>query len=171
MVARNVIAQQALVLEGISDDDYTKHHAFYLGSSVGGHMRHTLDHWSKLVNHDFTLGDDEAIDYDSRERHTETETNRLIALSANEQVLHALNTALKARRPEAAMKVMFLGDSKTGERYIVNSTFARELSFVSHHATHHLSTIKLLMQTMSYTLPREIGMATSTIQYLDAIKK
>jgi uncharacterized damage-inducible protein DinB len=171
MVARNVIAQQGLILEAISDEDYLTHHAFYLGSSVGGHVRHTLDHWAKLLNHDFTLGADEPIDYDSRERYTETELNRLIALSANDKILHGLNTALQSRQPNTPVKVMFLGDSKTGERYTVESTFARELSFVSHHATHHLSTIKLLMQTMSYTLPREIGMATSTIQYLDAIKK
>jgi hypothetical protein len=168
--ARNILSQQGFILETISDEDYVKHHPFYLGSSVGGHVRHVLDHWSKLMNHDYAISSTEAkgdaIDYDSRERNTEIETNRLVALKINERILHQLNSALLHRTPDTPLQVMFLGDSQSGVRYTVDSTFGRELSFVAHHATHHLSTIKLLMQTMSYeSLPTTIGMAHSTIQY------
>jgi hypothetical protein len=170
--ARSILSQQAFILETISDDDYVKHHPFYLGSSVGGHVRHVLDHWSKLMNHDYAISSTDAIDYDSRERNTEIETNRLVALGINEKILHQLDSALQHRRPETPLQVMFLGDSKSGIRYTVDTTFGRELSFVSHHATHHLSTIKLLMQTMSYdSLPTTIGMAHSTIQYWNGQNK
>lgn len=163
--ARNMLSQQEYILNTISDDDYIKHHPFYLGSSVGGHVRHTLDHWTKLLTHEFTLNLDESIDYDSRERNTEIEMNRLVALTANEKVLHALNSALQFRQLQTPVKVMFIGDAKSGVRYTVDSTFGRELSFVTHHTTHHLSTIKLLMQSMSYDLPSNLGMAYSTVKY------
>mmetsp|Transcript_24895 Transcript_24895/g.25520 ORF Transcript_24895/g.25520 Transcript_24895/m.25520 type:complete len:191 (+) Transcript_24895:34-606(+) len=165
--AYTVLLQQQHILKTISDEDYIKHHQFYLGSSVGGHIRHSLDHWSKLLNHDFTLGCDEEIDYDSRERFSEIETNRLVALDTNERLQHSLSSALQTRDPNMLVKVMFIGDSKSGVKYSVNSTFGRELSFIAHHSTHHLSTIKLLMQSMSYELPQNVGMANSTIHYWD----
>ena len=130
-------------------------------------MRHSLDHWSKLLNHDFTLGNNEEIDYDSRERFSEIETNRLIALDKNERMQHSLSSALQTRTPDISVKVLFIGDSKSGVKYSVESTFGRELSFVAHHSTHHLSTIKLLMQSMSYSLPQNVGMANSTINHWD----
>ena len=44
------------------------------------------------------------------------------------------------------------------------STVARELSFVAHHAVHHLSMMKLMLKEQGYHVDEDVGKANSTVK-------
>ena len=49
----------------------------------------------------------------------------------------------------------------------IQSTFLRELSFVSHHSVHHMSSIRLISENMNVFLPTEFGLAPSTKNHIE----
>jgi hypothetical protein len=54
--------------------------------------------------------------------------------------------------------------SNVGAAFILPSTKYRELAFVSHHAVHHLSSIKSIMEAFGYDFKNDtVGYANSTI--------
>src|SRR5262249_49109133 len=76
-----VLRQLAELLAGLNDEQYRPKPAG-IGSSVGGHVRHCLDHVAALL-----AGVERgALDYDRRERGTEVETRRSAALAALEHL-------------------------------------------------------------------------------------
>jgi hypothetical protein len=46
--------------------------------------------------------------------------------------------------------------------FSVESNFFRELAFASHHAIHHIATIKLICENNGSELPADFGVAPST---------
>jgi hypothetical protein len=99
-------------------------------------------------------------------RGTEAEKDRMKALTLNQKSIDdllPLITDLNLARPAL---VEFVADPQTGERVVFKSTIGREISFASHHSTHHISMIRMLMETMGYSLPSDFGLANSTILFI-----
>ena len=152
------------VLELISGDDYVRQHEHLFKASVGGHMRHSLDHIRVAV----TAARDPAtdrLDYDSRMRGTDIERDPASALCAVKQIIDDLNefNTSSDRSLVRFVHVSFIGDPLTGAAYSVPSSVHRELSFAVHHASHHLFLIRVMMESMGYKLDKNVGIANSTI--------
>ena len=60
------------------------------------------------------------------------------------------------------MHAEFVASASTGKKYAVESNIERELSFVAHHATHHLALINLMLKSEGYAVQKDIGLANST---------
>lgn len=167
-IAKNahvILHQKDLILKAISNNDYIRKHPQFRGGSVGGHIRHSLDHFSKII---FCTPNSlvvPVIDYDTRERNTEIETNCTIALKQVQRLLVEIENVSKLKS-DLPIVIEHICDSHTGVRQQMVSTFGRELMFVSHHALHHMFTVRLMMEAMSYSLNiSDIGIANSTIRY------
>lgn len=155
-----ILSQKETVLKTVSSDDYIRKLDSFYGASVGGHIRHSLDHFQRLADAMDNPG--KLVDYDERKRNTLIESDKTAALFA----IGVLSRKLPAVDINKEIEVSFMGDDKTFKAYIMKSSFSRELSFVSHHAVHHLSMVRLMMNSMHYTLPdsQTIGIAVSTVK-------
>ena len=103
------------------------------------------------------------VNYDERSRHNDIEVNLQTGLASIEALDEALSALDSATALQAPITVAFMGDT-TGSTYAMESTMERELSFCAHHAVHHLSMMKLMMQELGYTVDDDVGKANSTVE-------
>jgi uncharacterized damage-inducible protein DinB len=135
------------------------------GGSIGGHVRHCLDHVRVLVEVAEGAGPDAAApaDYDTRARGTDIECNPAAARAH----LADLRTRLAAgaRGPldrPVALSVMMSGD---GMRVPMRSTLGREIGFVFSHTIHHQAMIGGMARHLGVPVPAGFGRAPSTIAH------
>jgi hypothetical protein len=138
--AKTVLNQKLDILRTISQQDYTHFHAPVFNASVGGHIRHSIDHFSILLSQDFTSSAPSIIDYDVRDRQTDIETNRESALMKTSELIDQLDNLFDSYSEMLSipLSVRFIGDATTGHTYCAPTSLAREVSFVAHHGIHHL---------------------------------
>lgn len=151
-----VLADLAAVVDSLSDAQFADSAIPGISGSVGGHVRHCLDHVRALER---SL-DSGVVDYDARERDTLVEFDRTLAwsllLSARRRVA-ALPEAILAR-PVVVRTRMHAGTAPVE----VLSSLAREVSFVIAHTIHHCATIAVLAGVAPDRLPDRFGFAPST---------
>lgn len=174
------------LVDCLSPADYA-HMDPTIGASVGGHLRHTLDHFSKCLQaaQQQPAPDVDAVPaktpvtvrYDHRVRGGDIETNPAAAsrsISSLLQQLQSLPTAhhLRAKRV-APMFMLGGGDSSPKEEYVFESNLERELFFCCHHGTHHDAMIQLILRGMGEKgeialsqAGEGFGVAPSTIDFL-----
>jgi uncharacterized damage-inducible protein DinB len=156
-----VLRQLGELLEALTDEQYVRKPVGVVPSSIGGHIRHNLDHVSALLA-GVERGE---IDYDQRERGTDVETNRQAALQAIErQVLELL--AFAARGEDRRLRLRGLVTSASSP-VVVETSVARELSFVLSHTIHHNALIGVMAMLLGVPIPERFGYAPSTIAHLE----
>jgi hypothetical protein len=108
--------------------------------------------------------------YDRRSRDTLIERNIDAALVEALRIRREIDTIDPTSDLwSSSMKVSFVGDASTsnGESYEIESNFARELSFVTHHSVHHLAMIRLILESSKDNMTnlnlQEVGIANSTL--------
>lgn len=133
-----------------------------MGSTIGQHLRHTLDHFAAAL----VALEDQVIDYDHRDRDTPIENDREAALDALAQVRTRLE-----RVPEGTLasgvqiRVML---SAEGDEAQLASTLARELAFATHHGIHHCAMMVAIASEHALPVPEGFGKAPSTRNYESA---
>ncbi len=157
--ASALLDQCADMLGSIDQEAYTKACPGMHGSCIGGHLRHTLDHFAAAL----TALEGETVDYDHRCRQTPVETD----LDAAKGEVNRLRDAISAIDPGSCsepvtIRVMLTGDGAMTE---LKTTFARELAFATHHAIHHNAMIKAIALDQGVELPGHFGKAPSTIEH------
>ncbi|GAB2684202.1 hypothetical protein Q4574_16555 [Aliiglaciecola sp. 3_MG-2023] len=155
-----VVRQAKQFLIETDNKDYQEILKPHLSGSAGMHMRHILDHYLALKNgisH-------KLIDYDKRNRYTESESCPQAALKQWQEIenwlVHVcqqdLNVDLQVSSEVNANKV---------EKVNVHSTLARELMFISSHAIHHFSLLNVIQSLRGNTTPENFGVAPATISF------
>ena len=169
--ALGILSQKRTVLETVNAEDYIRKLPAFFNGSIGAHIRHSLDHFQSLLTAMRNANDtdmDRLVDYDTRKRNTDIETDIAVALRAVQNVELQLRSLSDKDLGSAILRVSFIGEIESGSynQYTVSSQYWRELSFVSHHAVHHLSMMKVMLTSMGYELPAEanIGVAFSTVK-------
>jgi len=146
--ARSSLLKNEELLAHLSDKLYTNKHPGFYNASIGSHMRHTLDHYSALLDRPFGT----IASYDERQRGTDVENNRAAALKRNRELMEMLD----CQATDEAVEVSFHSNETT--TLLLTSTMERELQFVAHHATHHHAMIRLMLgDDLS-----DLGLAVST---------
>ena len=105
--ARMILCQKIEVLNLVSNDDYTR--KVPLSSTIGAHMRHSLDHITVVLN---ANAENTILDYDSRERNTATELIRANAL----KICNDLLTKLNDSNFDDPVTVKFISNPVTGKK-------------------------------------------------------
>lgn len=158
---RTVLGQVIDVVDGLDDEQYTRKPIGPFESSIGGQVRHCVDHFQAL----FPSAASGRLDYDKRERGTDVETDRSSALDVLNDIdrrLCDLHGAPLDRPIE--LTVMVLSDA---EPVRVPSSLGREMAFVLSHTIHHNAMIAAMAKLQDAPVPDRFGYAPSTIAFLD----
>jgi hypothetical protein len=162
----DITKQKLSLLSMISSDDYKLHLEFYNKASVGAHIRHSLDHFQRLLS---IHSNDLEIFYDIRDRNNPLENEKTLAIDCI-KTTHSSLLSLCDENLETLVWPIFDSSSFNTDVLKVKSTLGRELLFVCHHSVHHISTIKFMMQYMGYTVNSSIGVANSTQLHNKGVK-
>lgn len=154
--------EQALTLIGkLTPTLYSTESDAAPGTTIGGHIRHNIDHYKSFLAQ-ATTG---SIDYDERERETAAESDPGVAF----QRLSAIGAALKNFTAEdlaGTVKVKMDSGSAMGWS---ESTLRRELQFLLSHSVHHYAIIAIVCRSHGIEVPTDFGVAPSTVKYRDAL--
>ena len=144
------------VLGELPADEYSAESP--VGSTVGAHFRHVLDHYLCLLD-----GlDSGLIHYEGRRRDPIIETDREAALALASGVTARLR-ALPASVLHRPVRVRCMGGELAEIHHGDHSSTApRELHFVLLHAVHHYSFIAVELRRRGYSPDPDFGVAPAT---------
>jgi uncharacterized damage-inducible protein DinB len=154
-----VLRQLGRLLKDLTDAQYEMKPVGVVSSSIGGHVRHNLDHIDALLS-----GlDSGLIDYDARERGTEVERSRHAALAAlRRQEEQLLSICWPLQWQSLRLSALVTPD---GERVNVETSLDRELSFVLSHTIHHNALIGVMAKLLGVRVAATFGYAPSTLAH------
>ncbi|MBU0678672.1 MAG: DinB family protein [Verrucomicrobia bacterium] len=162
----NILRQGINLLEHISDVVYAKKIRDCFNSCIGGHFRHTWDHY-KLLLERAASG---RVDYDDRTRDPEFEVSREYAIGKLNEVCDGLTTLAE---DEANRRLTIKVNCGGGmdERDWSETTLKRELQFLLSHDVHHYALIAYMLHSQGVETPPEFGIAPSTLRYTERQKQ
>ncbi|KDN49409.1 hypothetical protein RSAG8_02111, partial [Rhizoctonia solani AG-8 WAC10335] len=157
-----------LLQNTLTDDKQLTYQSKYIqGSTIGKHLRHARDHYVLLYKAvlEATSAKSQApaaLSYDIRIRDTPMETSIAAGLEAFREVIEQLEDISKYT-PEDLPVIL---TSDTGPcQQVLNTTFGRELWFVSLHAIHHWAMVRVIAGEQDLKVDTDFGMAPSTINH------
>ncbi|MGC9451484.1 MAG: DinB family protein [Oceanipulchritudo sp.] len=127
-------------------------------STIGGHIRHNLDHYQALMR-----GEEKGeVDYDNREREARVETDPALAVAEMEKLRDRLEGLAGADLDRPLRVRMDDGGGSAWSR----TTLRRELQFLLSHSIHHYALVVSIATRFGITrFPEGFGVAPSTIHY------
>lgn len=159
MTAFDVLADAlddlAGVVRPLTTDQFTRRERQTSGS-IGGHVRHTVDHVEALERA-LVRG---VCSYDDRVRGTAMEDDPAIACAR----LKACQMRLRGLDPELLQTPLSLAARLDVEGTTVRAmtTVAREVTFVLSHTIHHAALIAVLLEDLGHECPERFGLAPTS---------
>jgi uncharacterized damage-inducible protein DinB len=144
----------------VDDHDYTRTEPVAMDASIGGHLRHVIEHIEPILD----TPAEGILDYDARPRDREVENSRL---AAKERV-NDLCKRLDAQNPEWETHGLRVRNRvSTGENGspVVTSSRARELMYAVAHTVHHYALIAIICRLRGIELSPDFGFAPSTLEH------
>jgi hypothetical protein len=149
----NTLNEMIQLLNQLSDDDYTFPCTSLSNATIGEHTRHIIELFQCLENQ----YDSGVVDYDSRKRDLDIQTNTKVAIAAIKEI---------SKNLEKPNKKIQLHQIIDGEKMNIESNYFRELLYNLEHCIHHQALIKVaVLQNESITIDEFFGVARSTIEY------
>lgn len=143
------------VIEAMDEDAYRAKPSRMSGS-IGGHVRHCLDHASALL----AATADRDLSYDSRLRGTPVETDPLTAMIEIDRLCVELDD-LDERSMGCAIRLRS-ATRRDEPAASVTSSLGREIVFVVQHTIHHCAMIAILLEQIGIAAPADFGYAPTT---------
>lgn len=157
-----ILDQLEDVVTQISAEDFGKPSQALSNSTVGQHLRHTVEFFLCLEN-GFRQG---IINYDKRAHDKLIENDKIIALNA----IRKVREFVVATTNDAALRLDVGYDRHTEECVTIQTNYFRELTYNIEHAVHHMALIKIgVREVAGYVqLPGDFGIAVSTLRHNDS---
>jgi len=155
----NILNQLQDVVRQMNDSDFVKQSPVLSHSTVGQHLRHTLEFFFCLES-GFEQG---CVNYDKRSHDKIIETDRLLALHAIERI----KTFIMLQTTDQAL-VLEVGYARHDDTCVsMNTNFFRELTYNIEHAVHHMALMKIGIRDVApyVQLPPDFGIAVSTLRH------
>jgi hypothetical protein len=155
----NILTQLTELVNQISEEDFGKPIESLGHSTIGQHLRHTLEFFICLEQ-GFESG---LINYDKRAHDKLIESDKFIALST----LNKIKEFIQSKPADKALKLEAGYDLHREEFVVIDTNFLRELVYNIEHAVHHMAIIKIGVRELApqIKLPHDFGIAASTIRY------
>jgi hypothetical protein len=153
-----VLRQATGLLRTLDDSTYTSRISAVYHASIGGHVRHCLDHFQSIL--DGIEGGE--INYDQRGRDPRIESDRDLAWRESRRILQACDIVLPSLLDRGVLVKGKPGYGDT-DAVVVSSTYGREAVYAIAHAIHHYALIGVICNLMGVALPPNFGVAPSTI--------
>ncbi|MCB1237089.1 MAG: hypothetical protein KDM91_18620 [Verrucomicrobiae bacterium] len=140
---------------------YSAPHANCFGGSIGGHIRHCLEHFEQF-RAGLESGD---IDYDARQRGTPEESDPARATDRLGELAEwfARQEEDGGIAPNRPVRVRV--DCGTGSECREGSTVGRELQFLVSHTVHHFAIIAIMCEAQGIRVSPDFGIAPSTLKH------
>lgn len=153
----DVLFQLNELLTRISPAAYSTPLPLLHGSSVGQHVRHTLEFYQCLLEQ-APLG---FVDYDARRRDIRLENDLDFSLATTQILAEALGKTTLST--PITLKTSFAEN----EPEEIQTSWSRELVYMAEHAIHHFAIVKMALREEfpELTLPANFGIAYSTVKY------
>lgn len=152
-----VLEQGLGLLHLLGSERYAARVPLCFNSSVGGHLRHVLEHYEA-----FLVGlAGGALDYESRARDVRVEQDLAFATERLESVARRL-TELAIECDDGPLAVI----AETSPGIAVRSSSVRELEFLLSHSIHHYALIAVIARSLGCEPAADFGMAPSTLKHL-----
>lgn len=147
----------------ITSQDFTKPSPALSNSTVGQHLRHTIEFFLCLEN-GFHEG---IINYDKRAHDKIIETDKFIALSVIQRIKHFV----VATTADTNLKLEVGYERDTEECVTIDTNYFRELTYNIEHAVHHMALMKIgVREAAGYVrLSCDFGIAVSTLRHKQAV--
>lgn len=155
-----LLDQAAAFSESMSPTHWQTPSPAFRNSSLGQHLRHTLEHVEALLN-GLPSG---CINYDSRKRDETIERQPELAADRCRQLKLTLERAAKIHSPEAVITVK-ASSSTCNDAECRKSSFGRELQFLVSHTVHHFAIIAGICHGLEIRTSDDFGIAPSTLKY------
>lgn len=155
----NILHQLSDLIKQIDEGDFVKPSPSLSNSTVGQHLRHTLEFFLC-----FEKGYGEGlINYDKRAHDKLIESDKFIALSTISRIADFIEHLNNNR----TLKLEVGYDLAADDFVTVETNAVRELVYNIEHAVHHMAIMKIgVREIASYiSLPADFGIAASTIRY------
>ena len=118
-------------------------------SSVGQHLRHTLEIFILLVEN----YDSGRLDYENRARNLELEKNRALAVNKLNYLKENFN------KPDKPIELL-------NNQFIIKTSYTRELLYQLEHIVHHNAIIRPIVASfLGKGIQENFGYAPATIKY------
>ncbi len=151
-----VIEQGVALLARLDADTYAKRIPLCYNASVGGHLRHIIEHYQA-----FLRGlDDGEIDYEKRVRDPLVENDPVYAGALFESIAQRLEEAA----PALANRTLHYC-AETTEGIATATSVLRELEFLLSHTIHHYALVAVMARLQGHETDPEFGVAPSTLKY------
>ena len=156
-----ILTQLTELVTQINEQDFTRPAVTLSNSTIGQHIRHTLEFFLCFEN-GYSSG---VINYDKRAHDKLIESDKYIALSAIGQIREFVSSF--AEKP-LILEVGY--DLLNDDVITIDTTATRELVYNIEHAVHHMAIMKIgIREIATYIkLPPDFGIAASTIRYKDS---
>lgn len=154
-----ILNQLSGLINTLSQDEFTKPLPVLNSSTLGQHIRHTIEFFTCLQNGIA----DRLVNYDQREHNKAIESDRKVAL-ANIKAIKIFIADCNVDQDLTLEMSYGLEDQPNTQ---VKSNFQRELAYNIEHCVHHMAIIKIgaLALKDDLQLPADFGVAASTIRY------
>lgn len=157
------LAQAEQLLAQLDDTQYTCPAPSFYHSTIGGHLRHCLDHYDSFLN-----GLSAAkIDYDQRMRLPQLETETACSAAKTQEIRERLSAAIQDSPPIGLLVKMDCGNNEdeVNETEWQPSTLGRELQFLVSHTVHHFAMIGGICRSLDIETASDFGVAPSTLRH------
>ena len=154
-----VIQQGVTLLAALGAERYSRKHPICYNASVGGHLRHIIEHYQSFLN---GLEEGE-IDYEKRARDPLVENDPDYAIGTLESVA--------ARFGEHGGSLTNRGlhlCAETTPGIATPTSVLRELEFLLSHTIHHYALVAVMARLQGYEPESSFGIAPSTLKYQQA---
>lgn len=160
----DILSQLTHLVNQLSEHEYSKPIESLSHSSIGQHVRHTLEFFICLEQ-GFAAG---IIDYDKRSHDKLIETDKFLALST----INRINEFVSSNTLDKVLSLEVTYDFKEESSVIVETNYLRELIYNIEHAVHHMAIIKIGVREVvpHLNLPSTFGIASSTLRYQERLQ-
>lgn len=159
----DILRELRAVLAGITPDEYTRPMGpAYANATIGGHVRHSLDH-ARAVVEGRASG---LVDYDHRARGTDIESSPAAADAELARLTAAIDDIGQASAAEEL--AVALMPTREGQAVRCASSLSRELAFVLSHTIHHNATLRGMILALGRPVPASLGYAPATLAHQDS---
>ncbi len=155
----NILNQLIGLIKQLNKQEYTTPLPLLMDNSISKHLRHIVEFYDCLFK---GLAND-TINYDLRERNPAIEDDPEYAIAFIENCLEQLSKMELSNEPIDLISLL----SPDGHEACTKTSIDRELAYNVEHAIHHMAIIKIAIKQCypHVKLPKEFGVAYSTIQY------
>jgi uncharacterized damage-inducible protein DinB len=154
-----ILDQLSVAIEQLTEAEFTRPSETLSGSSIGQHLRHTLEFFICLEQ-----GCDKGvINYDKRGHDKLIESDKEVALLAIDRIRQFI--LKQAQDKSLVLEVGY--DLNSDENVSVQTNYFRELTYNIEHAVHHMAIMKIGIREVAprTSIPADFGVAASTLRY------